>query len=233
MQSLIFDSNASSLWASDPSFAATIYQISPQDGSDTVDYYAPFSGTSGPYTPLVAASANADGSAGNVYGCGDLGGQTLDVFNVSSTSILTSYTIPTHRGCGNQMVMDGAGHIFTVTGGTAPGIIDEFTVTSSGINLISPLSTGYTGTTPGAEPPTINPDPQAPLIYNTNSFGVSTGGVTGTAIDGSGNLWILNEDTGTTSSPGNVLVEYIGIAAPVVTPTSLALQFGEVGVRPQ
>ena len=232
MQSLIFDSNASSLWASDPSFAATIYQISPADGSNTVDYYANF-GTGGPYTPLVAASANANGSAGNVYGCGDAGGQTLDAYNVSSMSILTSYPIPTGRGCGSQMVMDGVGHIFTVTGGTVPGIIDEFTITGSTLTSISPKTSGYTGTTIGVESPTINPDPNAPVNpANSVAQTASNQGIAGAAIDGSGNLWVLNEDTGTTASPGNALVEFIGIAAPVVTPTSLALQFGEVGVKP-
>lgn len=232
MQSLIFDSNASSLWASDPSFAATIYQISPADGSNTVDYYANF-GTGGPYTPLVAASANANGSAGNVYGCGDAGGQTLDAYNVSSMSILTSYPIPTGRGCGSQMVMDGVGHIFTVTGGMVPGIIDEFTITGSTLTSISPKTSGYTGTTIGVESPTINPDPNAPVNpANSIAQTASNQGIAGAAIDGSGNLWVLNADTGPTSSPGNVLVEYIGIGAPVVTPTSLALQFGEVGVRP-
>ncbi len=126
------------------------------------------------------------------------------------------------------MVMDGAGHIFAVTGGTAPGIIDEFSVTSSAFSLVSPLPTGYTGTS-ASESPTINPDPAAPLPIQT---GLSTNSVAGAAIDGSGNLWILNSNTGPTSSPGNVLVEFVGIAAPVVTPTSQALLFGQVGVRP-
>ncbi len=42
------------------------------------------------------------------------------------------------------MAMDGAGHIFTVTGSTGtsaitPGVIDEFTVTGSGITAVSPI----------------------------------------------------------------------------------------------
>ncbi len=175
-----------------------------------------YPGFNGTYTPLVAGSAAADGSSGNVYGCSDTGGQTLDVFNMSSTSILTSYPIPTGRGCGNQMAMDGTGHIFAVTGGTAPGVLDEFTVTGAGITPVSPTFTGYTGTSSG-ETPTVNPDPNAPPLF-TAGTGVSHAGVMGVAVDGSGNLWILNEDTGTTASPGNVLVEFIGIAAPVVTP---------------
>jgi len=231
MQSLIFDSNASALWSSDPS-ALTVYQINPGDGSNTSDYFN--NGNGNGYTPLVAGPANPDGSAGNVYGCEEPGGQILDVFNVSSTSILTSYPLnATGRGCGGQMVMDGAGHIFTITGNTSatatPGIIDEYSISGSGLTLLTPASTGYTGTS-SAESPTINPDPNVPL--NSATGAVSTQGVAGAAIDGSGNLWVLNADTGTTSSQGNVLVEFVGIAAPVVTPTSLAIQFGQVGVRP-
>src|SRR5258705_345084 len=97
------------------------------------------------------------------------------------------------------MGMDGAGHIFTVTGGTSSGILDEFSITSSGITPVSPAATGYTGTSSG-ESPTINPDPNAPIVVQSNIPGVSTAGVMGAAIDGSGNLWVLNINTGTTTS---------------------------------
>jgi hypothetical protein len=231
LQQLIFDSKATSLWASDTAGLGQLFQIDPVHDTATVDYSIPFGTTGFQYTPLVAGSDDpTTGNPGNVYGCGNAGGQTLDVFNVSSTSILASYPIQTGRGCGNQMVMDGANHIFTITGSPSPGIVDEFTVTSSGITPVSPVTTGYTGTSSG-ESPTINPDPNAPIRIN-NGSGVSTAGVAGAGIDGSGNLWVLNADTGTTSSRGNVLVEYVGIAAPVVTPMSVALANGQVGVRP-
>jgi hypothetical protein len=228
LQSLIFDSNATSLWASDANGFGDFFQINPGTNTATVDYSVATPAFQ--YTSLVAGSADpTTGNAGNVYGCADTGGQKLDVFNVSSTSLLAAYTTPTTRGCGHQMAMDGAGHIFAVTGGTAPGIVDEFTVTSSGVTGVSP-ATGYTGTGIG-EAPTVNPDPNAPVV-NLQGSAIATGSVMGTAIDGSGNLWVLNENTGSTASPGNALVEFIGIAAPVVTPTSRAIQFGQVGVKP-
>jgi hypothetical protein len=228
-QYLIFDSNASSLWASAPSATfGDLFQINPADGSDTFDYY--WNPPPGKTTPLVAGPATSSGNPGNVYGCGDAPGQVLDVYNVSTTSILTSYPVPTGRGCGNQMVMDGANHIFTVSGSTPVGILDEFTVGSTGINPVSP-STGYTGTSSG-ESPVINPDPSAPLPAAGSFPPLPTNGIMGAAIDGSGNLWVLNTDTGTTTSPGNVLVEFVGIAAPIVTPTSQALANGQVAVRP-
>ncbi|ADV83295.1 chitobiase/beta-hexosaminidase C-terminal domain-containing protein [Terriglobus saanensis] len=222
IQSLMFDSNATpALWGS-AADKGDLYQINPKDGSGVTNYFA---GSTGQYTNLAA------GSDGNIYACGDQGGQKLDVLNVASMSILNKLTIPTGRGCGNQMVMDGVGHLFTVTGGTSPGILDEFTVSGSRLSPISPVGTGYTGTSTG-EAATINPDPNATLIVPFGTTYIPPAGVMGAAIDGSGNLWVLNIDTGTTTSPGNVLVEFVGIAAPVVTPISNAVSFGQVGARP-
>jgi hypothetical protein len=45
----------------------------------------------------------------------------------------------------------------------------------------------------------------------------------GVAIDGSGNVWMLAQ---------NGVVEYVGAAAPVVTPTSLAVKNNALGARP-
>jgi hypothetical protein len=56
----------------------------------------------------------------------------------------------------------------------------------------------------------------------------------GAAIDASGNLWVLNLDTNGSTAPGNVLVEFVGLAAPVTTPTSVATAglSGQLGTRP-
>jgi hypothetical protein len=230
-ESLTFDSNGSSIWSSDYHFGDFL-QTNPATNTATMDYFA---NTPGVPTPIVAGAALSDDSPGNVYACpADL--NSLSVFNVSSASILATYPIPTGRGCGHQLLMDGAGHIFTITGSTGgtitPGIIDEFSVSGSGVSQLSP-ATGFTGFSTG-EAPTINGDLGAPLVYNpTTSTIVQKGGLPSAAIDGSGNLWVLNADTGADGTTGaNVLVEFIGLAAPVVTPTSQALNFGEVGVRP-
>lgn len=220
---LIFDANATSLWASGYT-AGDFFQIKPADGSGIVDYTS----SDGIFTNSVP------NNSGNVYACRQTPGQTLGVFNASSTTAIASYPIATGRGCGQQMVVDGLGHLFTITGSPGstitPGIIDEFSVSSTGITAVTP-SSGYTGTSSG-EAPTINGDPAAPRFVSSYPSPPKNRGVAGAAIDGSGNLWVLNVDTGTTASTGNVLVEFIGIAAPVVTPNSLALQFGQVGVRP-
>jgi hypothetical protein len=137
------------------------------------------------------------------------------------------------------MVLDGLGRIFAITSLTAPGVIDEFTTTGA---LLSPAA-GYTGTggtdsNSAAEPPTLNPDSTF-LNPSTGAPEFDQPTVAGAGIDASGNLWLVNTDTGNGNSTpagpnGNVLVEFVGIAAPVVTPTSaqLATTPTLVGQRP-
>jgi len=212
LSGLTFDSNGG-LWSTDASGNAgagpDVYQISTSDGSIIFDAFP-----SGGAIATLAAD-----SAGNIYGCGDPGGQSLDVF--IAAALAHTYSITSGRGCANQLVLDGQGHIFAVlnaAGGLPSGTsVDEFT--SAGV-AISPAA-GYTGTSSG-EAPTLNPDP---------NFFVPVPGVSA-AVDGSGNLWILNNDTNGISAGGNVLVKFVGIAAPVATPTSLALKNGQLGVRP-
>jgi hypothetical protein len=189
----VFDASGN-LWAED-SFGDT-YLISQDDGTILYDAFA----LAGTPTPLAA-----DG-AGNIYGCGSPNGPAeLDVFN-ASPGIVKTFPINTGRGCGNQLLIDGLGHLFAVHNSG----IDQFN-TTNGI-LVSPSAKGYTGTS--SDEVTMVSSP------------------IGAALDGSGNLWVLNPNTGAVSSPNNVLVEFIGIGAPVVTPTSAALAGGQVGVRP-
>lgn len=164
-----------------------------------------------------ASSLISDGS-GNVYVCG--GGFTeLDTIN--GANVINSATLPSTRGCSSQLVLDGMGNIVAVgSQSTRPKALTVDVYTPEGV-AISPAA-GYTGTS-SEESLTLNPDPN----YAGRVPGV------GAAIDGSGNLWVLNNDTnGMSSVKGNVLVEFIGIAAPVVTPTSVALSTGQLGVRP-
>jgi hypothetical protein len=219
---LAFDSQGG-LWAAGTnSNGNDIYQLSTSTGNISYDAFP--SSTTGFTTTLVA-----DG-AGNIYGC-DPTGANLDVFNAGA--IANTYSVSTARACGSQLVLDGQGHIFAVldNGGLYPisnfmANIDEFTTAGK---LISPVANGYTGSS-SVETPTLNVD----ASYNTPA---SVNGI-GAAIDGSGNLWVLNPSTtgtditGSISQSGNVLVEYVGIGAPVVTPTSVALTSGMLGARP-
>jgi hypothetical protein len=165
--------------------------------------------------PVLPSTLVADGS-GNVYGCAGAANE-LDTFNngVETGSVMLANA----QGCNSQLVMDGLGNIFTVGNDTISSVLQIDEYTSAGV-AITP-ATGYTGTSSG-EVPTLNPDP---------NYGGRVPGI-GAAIDRSGNLWVLNNDTNGISSQGNVLVEFVGIAAPVVTPPSVALSPVQLGARP-
>jgi hypothetical protein len=220
---LTFDSEFN-LWAYGGGAASSIYLIT-SDGSLVYSAY-PTRGTSSNEYISMAPDNN-----GHVYACGDTGRTTLDVFTATSA---TSGIAPTtyqlgSRGCGNQLLLDGAGHLFAISNGYSRigldyGTVDEYT--TAGV-VISPAG-GYTGTSTG-EQPVITNDANAPL----SSIGVPM--ISG-AIDGSGNLWVINPDTsnsgGSGNSTGNMLVEFVGMAAPVVTPTVTATVNGQLGSRP-
>jgi Chitobiase/beta-hexosaminidase C-terminal domain len=226
---MIFDSQ-NNLWADDISSRdATLYLYAP-DGSPIYSAYP----TRGQGSSEVMSMA--PDNAGNIYVCGDGGGTTLDVFNATSAMsglAPTTYMLGS-RGCGEQLLLDGQGHLFAISNGFTRdfqdfGTIDEYTTTGV---AISPNS-GYTGTS-SAEQPTITQDPN--VAIDALDFGTIMAATAG-AIDGSGNLWVINPDTnnGTgmgNSTTGNVLVEFVGLAAPVVTPVSAAMANGQYGVRP-
>lgn len=225
---LVFDSASNpNLWGAD-SGNSTVYQISTTSTTDGSALYNAF-----PSGGNFEVSLVADGT-GNVYGCGDSSG-TLDVFTATpSPTIANTYTIGS-RGCGEQLLLDGQGHLFAISNGfgfPSGANIDEYTTLGT---LLSPSPNGYTGTggtgtgTSGAEPATIMQD----INYSPSFFPATAG------IDGSGNLWLINPTTsnsggasGSGPATGNVLVEFVGIAAPVVTPTSVALTNGQLGTRP-
>ncbi|WP_263360144.1 beta strand repeat-containing protein [Acidicapsa ligni] len=233
LSSLTFDSGGGMWMAveSNPSGGADVLQVSPADGSLTYEAF-PSSNMGRSYVTTLAAD-----NGGNVYGC-DPSGLNLNVFNASSSAAPTTYPIKTQRACGTQLVLDGQGHLFApLISSFGPAVnygyafqffanLDEFTTKGA---LISPIANGYTGSS-STESPTLNVDQN----------GSTAGGVVGTgaAIDESGNLWVLNPSAyGTNFStganvPANVLVEYIGIGAPVLTPVATALTNDMLGVRP-
>ena len=211
---LAFDSHGE-LWAgirNSSSGGRDVIQISTSDA--TTILYDAFPTSTSKHATTLAADGN-----GNIYGC-DPTGLSLDQFNAngSSPTTTTLLAIGTGRACGTQLVLDGQGHLFVVRIASV-GAIDEFT---TGGAQISPATNGYTGSS-STEAPT--------LTFETKFVGVAPPGV-GAAIDGSGNLWVLNIDTFGPSTPSNELVEYIGIGAPVITPASTALANGLLGVRP-
>jgi streptogramin lyase len=107
----------------------------------------------------------------------------------------------------NAIAIDGDGNVWVANDlNNTHGSISEFS--NSGVALSPPSGLAGVGTT-------------APT-------GISIEGLanpTGIAIDGSGNVWVSNEN-------GGYAVEFIGAAAPVVTPLAVGVKNGTLGSRP-
>ena len=234
--SVVFDSEGNPWGAGQDDYATLnslsgtfdVFLLSDTTGNIIYDAFAPNSTipSTGPSTG-ADTSLVADGS-GNVYGCGEKGGLNLDVFQETGKSAPASagayqtVKAPLNgtRGCGNLLVLDGQGHIFALS--RTQNLIDEFGTNGT---LISP-SSGYSGmggtlSGGGSEPRTLNYDTTSSSNLDPSGYDIRFG-ITA-AVDGSGNLWVVNPDTGGTASDANVLVEYVGIAAPVVTPISVSV----------
>jgi len=222
---LVFDANRN-LWVETHNdingIGSNLFDVDQLSTSTGAIAFSAFSathpGTKNTY-PLITLAAD---NSGNVYGCADSTNGTtspgnLDQFMAGSwVNSGSAPKIATGRACGDQLVVDGLGRLFAVSN-TKYQTIDEFTTAGA---LISP-SAGYTGTS-SAEP----------IALNSNFFnqGFVAGNVIA-AMDGSGNLWVINQATAGNAN-GNALVEYVGIGAPVVTPASAALTNSMIGARP-
>jgi hypothetical protein len=107
----------------------------------------------------------------------------------------------------SAVAVDGLGNVW-VTNQTNPGSLSEFTGAGAAVSS----SAGYTGTGPGATP-------AGPVLTNAVAI----------VIDGSGNIWVTDTNNG---SSNDDLVEFVGAAAPVVTPLSVAVKNAHLGARP-
>jgi Chitobiase/beta-hexosaminidase C-terminal domain len=137
----------------------------------------------------------------------------------------------------DQLALDGAGNLwgasyaaaaFGDTLSSVPSYLVE--LSSSTGSLLSPSGTniyGYTGTGGGGE--------TQPILANVSESSLYPP-IAGIAVDGSGNIWVANNSlaypTYDVNPPGQQLVEFIGLAAPVYTPAAAGLQAGAIGIRP-
>jgi hypothetical protein len=186
---------------------------------------------------------------GSVFSPSGTGGTVTKLEPDGATIDSLSYPVPNGAFGLQQLALDGSGIVWGVAySGNAANygnaLIPSYLVAmdASG-NILSPSGTssqgasiyGYTGTGGGGE--TQNILANAAYNFAINLAETFTAGI---AIDESGNVWVANSgiasptfDAAPAVSPGEQIVEFIGMAAPVRTPMVQAVFNGEVGVRPQ
>ena len=213
-----FDGNGT-LWADDCGTSGNGGQVFAfSDGSSGNPLLATYNGA---LTQITTSGTLASGSGGNVYACNATETGYL-VFNVatSTTGPVNTFTPASHR-CGHFLTVDGAGHVWSYLNTVSGGVLDA--VDANG-NQLTP-SNGLTASS--------NDEVNATGLGTFNE--TAGGGQGGMAIDRSGNLWFLNGAAGTLNSgiaPANALVEFIGVAAPTVSPAAIATQNGAQGTLP-
>jgi len=194
----------------------------------------------------TATGVTPDGGNGGLSGCAVDGSGNLwladfgnfDGIEVYSPSLSLSKSFAINTPVYPQeLALDGLGNVFVATvvppgtasynaGTTNPASLIEFTSTGT---LVSPAA--------GYFPSTGQSNSGNTGLIGLTSQVIAPGGV---AIDASGNVWLSGNDGQSVPSSGNVnngnlpayVTEIIGIAAPVVTPKSVALNQGKITTRP-
>ena len=194
----------------------------------------------------TATGVTPDSGNGGLSGCAVDGSGNLwladfgnfDGIEVYSPSLSLSKSFAVNAPVYPQeLALDGLGNVFVATlvpkgtasynaGTTNPASLIEFTSTGT---LVSPAA--------GYFPSTGQSNTGNTGLIGLTSQVIAPGGV---AIDASGNVWLSGNDGQSVPSSGNVnngnlpayVTEIIGIAAPVVTPKSVALNQGKITTRP-
>ncbi|MGA8938936.1 MAG: hypothetical protein WB439_07210 [Acidobacteriaceae bacterium] len=173
-----------------------------------------------PEFPAIDASNTAwipiQETASEIYKVTSSGASTI-LTSATTGAILTSTFGAAVDGNGNVWFANRCGN-YGACATTPP----------TGANTIFELN-GGTGTTPGTVNTAISPGtnyvPEAQYPATATKFTPILNGSLNLAIDPSGNLWITNYT-------GNSVVEMIGVAAPVVTPLSVAAGTNSLGAKP-
>ncbi|HEY5329622.1 MAG TPA: hypothetical protein VIJ79_07040 [Acidobacteriaceae bacterium] len=141
------------------------------------------------------------------------------------------------------IAMDNAGDAWVVNA-NAPNILSEFH------NDGTPVGSGFAiGGTGAASAVAVDGSSRVyvlkrtPLLALFNSSGTEITGASGfvggnmsgpdaMAIDASGNVWVGNQAPVTVNGALQTVTEFVGLATPSITPLSMAVQTGQVGLEP-
>ncbi|HKF47814.1 MAG TPA: hypothetical protein VKB38_10690 [Terracidiphilus sp.] len=172
-------------------------------------------------------------STGNVYGCntGSVykdSGSASSIYNQTGGCYTSTNFAP--------VAIDGLGNLWMPVLGTAEspgsgaGHLDEVATTGTNAGkTISPATFGYQGIgVPGSFGGSDGEG--AVYLVGQGPYGTNAA-INGTAIDGSGNVWVLNGQPDQNAA-SHQFIEFIGIAAPAVTPKALAAQFNTFSTLP-
>ncbi len=169
-------------------------------------------------------------SSGNVFGCNSgnvlkLSGTTNAVYNSTGGCYASTNYAP--------VAIDGLGNLWMPVLGTAEasleGHLDEVATTGANAGkTISPATYGYQGVGVSGSYGATDGEGAEYLIGN-GIFGNQS--IAGTAVDGSGNVWVLNGQADLNAA-SHVFIEFVGMGAPAVTPKALAAQYSSLAALP-
>jgi hypothetical protein len=174
---------------------------------------------------LYSGSSNAGqlavSTAGDIFGC-----DTAYIYE-DEPPTFTAVLLNSGGGCyagtiDAPIALDGKGNLWSpiLGSGTESGTIGHIDeVASSTGSTESPATYGYQGIgTPGGQGASTG---EAGVVLVSNGP-ESTQNIAGIGVDQSGNVWVLNSYDKTVAS--DQLVEFVGLGAPTVQPTALALK---------
>ena len=135
-----------------------------------------------------------------------------------------------------SLALDKAGNVWVANSGSST--VSAFTSTGTAISTTSGFSGGLSSpkaiavdglggvwVTNSIGSYTLTPFTNAGAVIGNGYLDANLAGAGSVAIDASGNVWVASSGTSTIS-------QFIGVAAPVVTPVAAAVSGGLVGQRP-
>jgi hypothetical protein len=205
---LAIDGASQDIWVVDSGFSGSVNPAIYIIDSGTVD----LANGNAPFDADGIGNATAVGLNRSLW-VTDLGNNAVYLFSSDFT------TGPTPTASLSQTISSSSGGINNPGAITVDGAGTAWIVDGGGANIAAIGSDG-TALSPNASLPTTNGG------YSGNQALDSAGTPTGVAVDPSGNVWVTQQNAG---SP---VIEFIGMAAPAVTPLADAVVNNTIAKKP-